>query len=569
MEILIRDIFNRSGDSELLNQIDLNVMIKNKNKSIDIEEHENNPYVKIITQMLTMKNYKLVKKYIRTLLERANDDEKGCAYGLFGVYYKAKLKYAKMEYNYFLAMDLECAGAMCNLGDYYYDQRNYSDMMNCYMRGIAKGDVSSMLNLAYYYLKIEVNYHKMKEFDLMAVAKGSSIGMTHMGNYYNYNEENYDEMKRYYLMAIRKGNHTAMRELSKYYKDIEEDNDNSIKYELMSMLHSDNVNYIQIAEILDKRYNGYFEDHVRENNWCLESIERLQLEADEFEQLLKIKELFNKEHIISIVRSFPQVGFNVDCVVCLNNVKVGFYDQEGEIPENAFVCLDCRLQFPDPIELYRDEFVSFCYCGACSGNNIHNKVSHTALRKALLDEQYMLKIKKNLSLQQNKIFEKQRMELIKKTLELDKRIINMRTEIIRRDILQKLSEEKSDIVITNISENIMTPKCPSCNVSWTLEDGCLAVTCKCGCKFCALCLKSDPNDIHSHVSNCLKIHINKCRLLTNITITDEFFVNNAHLKQVMEYSNVCRAKRYLEDQMKLQLESIVKKYNYGEYEPYL
>jgi hypothetical protein len=56
----------------------------------------------------------------------------------------------------------------------------------------------------------------------------------------------------------------------------------------------------------------------------------------------------------------------------------------------------------------------------------------------------------------------------------------------------------------HIAENILTLKCPraQCRRAFLDYTGCMALTCSCGCNFCAWCLQDCANDAHPHVKAC-------------------------------------------------------------------
>jgi multidrug efflux pump subunit AcrA (membrane-fusion protein) len=72
------------------------------------------------------------------------------------------------------------------------------------------------------------------------------------------------------------------------------------------------------------------------------------------------------------------------------------------------------------------------------------------------------------------------------------------------DRLQRLSdlERRADQEVRAIRDDILTLKCPRCARAFFDFDGCFALTCSCGCGFCAWCLEDCGTDAHRHVAHC-------------------------------------------------------------------
>lgn len=66
---------------------------------------------------------------------------------------------------------------MNNLGYYYFDKKDYDNMMNCYLIAIRAGNVSAIGNLAIYYEKFN-DYDNMSKYYLLAFDKGL-VGAIH------------------------------------------------------------------------------------------------------------------------------------------------------------------------------------------------------------------------------------------------------------------------------------------------------------------------------------------------------------------------------------------------------
>jgi len=77
--------------------------------------------------------------------------------------------------------------------------------------------------------------------------------------------------------------------------------------------------------------------------------------------------------------------------------------------------------------------------------------------------------------------------------------VNTRLEIqkVRSVELGALSEKARRIFNEMMEEMIL--KCPKCNAAFLDYTGCNALYCRCGCKFCAICLQDCGGDAHPHV----------------------------------------------------------------------
>ena len=71
--------------------------------------------------------------------------------------------------------------------------------------------------------------------------------------------------------------------------------------------------------------------------------------------------------------------------------------------------------------------------------------------------------------------------------------------------IKDLDERRANVVFKEITDDLNL-RCPRCNQVFEDFTECFALTCsnnRCGCQFCAWCLKeSGGDDIHSHVANC-------------------------------------------------------------------
>ena len=71
---------------------------------------------------------------------------------------------------------------------------------------------------------------------------------------------------------------------------------------------------------------------------------------------------------------------------------------------------------------------------------------------------------------------------------------------VRKNKSAKLAaiSDRARIIFNEITEELLL-KCPSCKTAFLDYNGCNALYCHCGCKFCAICLKDCGADAHPHV----------------------------------------------------------------------
>jgi len=81
-----------------------------------------------------------------------------------------------------------------------------------------------------------------------------------------------------------------------------------------------------------------------------------------------------------------------------------------------------------------------------------------------------------------------------------------RMELLRQELArgQDAHAQKVSRHRLHIAENILTLKCPraQCGRAFLDYAGCMALTCSCGCGFCAWCLQDCGGDAHAHVLTC-------------------------------------------------------------------
>lgn len=65
-----------------------------------------------------------------------------------------------------------------------------------------------------------------------------------------------------------------------------------------------------------------------------------------------------------------------------------------------------------------------------------------------------------------------------------------------------LNEQTAHMLYQDITENILNLRCPRCRLVFADFEGCFALSCRCGARFCAWCLVDCGLDAHSHVARC-------------------------------------------------------------------
>ncbi len=85
--------------------------------------------------------------------------------------------------------------------------------------------------------------------------------------------------------------------------------------------------------------------------------------------------------------------------------------------------------------------------------------------------------------------------------EFEARVERLRQELARG---QDAHSQKITRHRLHIAENILTLKCPraQCRRAFIDYSGCMALSCQCGCGFCAWCLADCGADAHAHVLQC-------------------------------------------------------------------
>ena len=119
-------------------------------------------------------------------------------------------------------VDIKNVRNLCDMGIYYYNNKNYLLMKLYFVLAIEYGCMESAYNLAFYYQEVEKKYHYMKAYYEFAITKGDIYAMYKLAYHYYVREKNVILMKKYFNMAISFGDTNSMYELGMYYKYCEQ-----------------------------------------------------------------------------------------------------------------------------------------------------------------------------------------------------------------------------------------------------------------------------------------------------------------------------------------------------------
>uniref|UniRef100_A0A0G4GWN8 Protein kinase domain-containing protein n=1 Tax=Chromera velia CCMP2878 TaxID=1169474 RepID=A0A0G4GWN8_9ALVE len=85
----------------------------------------------------------------------------------------------------------------------------------------------------------------------------------------------------------------------------------------------------------------------------------------------------------------------------------------------------------------------------------------------------------------------------------EERVRREMEEEYREKLRKALMEDGAQRRVRDITEDILTLKCPHCRAAFLDFTNCAALTCRsCNCGFCGYCLKNCGSDAHDHVPRC-------------------------------------------------------------------
>ena len=94
--------------------------------------------------------------------------------------------------------------------------------------------------------------------------------------------------------------------------------------------------------------------------------------------------------------------------------------------------------------------------------------------------------------------------------------------------------------VEHVVERILTLRCPTCDAAFVDFNGCVALTCRCGERFCGFCLQQTPGDGHAHVAQCPHNPLH-ARGEAGVFVTMDAFERAQHERKM------ARVEAYLED----------------------
>lgn len=136
-----------------------------------------------------------------------------------GIYYKNAKNYSEMKKHYLLAIEKKYAPAMYALGYYYQTiKKNYKLMKLYYKMAIKNNDIKSMIALSEYYDKIAKKSKNDTKFINDYTYRDSFIKKYKIHKYDTKKQSvNNHKMKHYLHLAAKKGSIAAMYKLIDYY----------------------------------------------------------------------------------------------------------------------------------------------------------------------------------------------------------------------------------------------------------------------------------------------------------------------------------------------------------------
>ena len=113
-----------------------------------------------------------------------------------------------------MAINAGNADAMCRLGNYYYNIKDYENMMKFYLMAIKLENKVSMYNMGFYYHKIRNNHEKANLYFMMSYKAGDIVSLPYI--------EKYFESKKDYvgLVCLLKNEPNCQKELIIKYLEL-------------------------------------------------------------------------------------------------------------------------------------------------------------------------------------------------------------------------------------------------------------------------------------------------------------------------------------------------------------
>ncbi len=186
------------------------------------QSNESNEFEKIYES-----NFMNNKEKINYFKEKVtNGSEEAIRY--LGHLFNLEKDYTNMIKCYLKGVELGSIEYMNRLGNYYRNKKDYVNMKKYYKMAINKNCTSAMSNLATHYFEDLNDFDSALKYYLQSISLGNLKSMDNLGNIYR-EKKDIVNMKKYYNMAAEKNYTDSILNLMNYYKE-KNDEENFIKY---------------------------------------------------------------------------------------------------------------------------------------------------------------------------------------------------------------------------------------------------------------------------------------------------------------------------------------------------
>ena len=211
-----------------------------------------------------------------------------------------------------------------------------------------------------------------------------------------------------------------------------------------------------------------------------------------------------REHSQAVLKTFESaddVGAHereqLLCVICYEGVVHGVV---CPAQSTHVICKDCfnkdvkEACSPNNVDAFRrtEKRIRCCMCAADAGGAA-TLFEVSQMMRHLDRETLAVYLKARDDMIESNALSKLELEYNSKIRQLEEQIAKMSAG----------REKQVQLHRKRAVEEILTLKCPRCNLAFLDFDGCFALSCRgCSCGFCAYCLKDCGNDAHRHVATC-------------------------------------------------------------------
>lgn len=232
------------------------------------KRHEwSNKYIKIENRETLKLVYDLFIKNVKGELNQKSIDD-GLLYYYYGFYNYINDNNVEMIVCYTKAYALGITKAMINLGDYFFEKKDYSNMLECYDKVDRCGKLThkDMDNLGFYYDNMNDVKNAQKCY-LRAIENGSIKAMISLAHSYELDGD-IENMFKYLNMAIDLYDEDAMDHLAYYYISIND----YVNYE----------KYVRMAAYYGKKIPAHIlEASILKLNQSKDTNEKIQIQVDQ------------------------------------------------------------------------------------------------------------------------------------------------------------------------------------------------------------------------------------------------------------------------------------------------